>query len=66
MDFGEGLVSAIVVICVFCLVVFWGGWELIDWLWIDDTIKVSKPITPELEIVVKNNVVDTLYVYRKP
>mgnify|MGYP003122407213 FL=1 len=66
MDFGEGLVSAIVVICVFCLVVFWGGWELIDWLWIDDAIKVSKPITPELEIVVKNNVVDTLYVYRKP
>ena len=66
MDFGEGLVSAIVVICVLCLVVFWGGWELIDWLWIDDAIKVSKPITPELEIIVKDNVVDTLYVYRKP
>ncbi len=60
MDFREGLV------CVFCLVVFWGGWVLIDGLWIDDAIKVSKPITPELEIVVKDNVVDTLYVYRKP
>jgi len=63
---GEGLVSAIVVMCVLCLVVFWGGWELIDWLWIDDAIKVSKPITPEIEIIVKDNVVDTLYVYRKP
>lgn len=46
--------------------VLWGSWELIDWIWIDDAIKVSKPITPELEIIVKDNVVDTLYVYRKP
>ena len=44
----------------------WGGWEVIDWLCIDDVIKVSKPLVPTLELVIKNNQVDTLYVYRLP
>lgn len=44
----------------------WGLWELVDWLFIEDVIKSSEPITPELEIIVKDNIVDTLYVYRKP
>jgi hypothetical protein len=32
----------------------------------DDDIKSNKPIVPELEITVKNNKIDTIYVYRKP
>ena len=28
------------------------------------SIKTTEPIIPELEITVKNNVVDTIYVYR--
>jgi hypothetical protein len=32
----------------------------------DDSIKSEKPIKPKIELVVKNNKVDTLYVYRKP
>jgi len=44
----------------------WGVWELIDWLFLDHVIKSTTKIIPELEIVVKNNVIDTLYVYRKP
>ena len=44
----------------------WGCWELVDWLWIDDAIRVSKPLVPEIEITVKNNVIDTLYIYREP
>jgi hypothetical protein len=62
----DGLVSGLITIGVLIIVVIWGGWELIDWLFIDDAIKVTEPIVPELEIIVKDNVVDTLYVYRKP
>jgi hypothetical protein len=50
----------------FIILAIWGCWELIDWLWIDDAIRSTKPITPEIELVIKNNVVDTVYVYRKP
>lgn len=50
----------------FVVLVIWGCWELIDYLFIDDVIRSSTPITPEIELVVKNNVVDTIYVYRKP
>jgi hypothetical protein len=62
----DGLFSALVIFGLIIGGVYWVGWELIDWLWIDDAIKVSKPITPEIEIIVRDNVVDTLYVYRKP
>ncbi len=65
-NIGEGLIDAIIILCILSVVVFWGGWELIDWLFIDDAIKVTRPLVPELEITVKDNVIDTLYVYRKP
>lgn len=48
------------------VLVIWGCWELIDWLWIDETIRSTKPIVPEIELVIKNNIVDTVYVYRLP
>ena len=32
----------------------------------DDAIKTNHPIKPQIELVIKNNKVDTLYVYRKP
>lgn len=32
----------------------------------DDAIRVRQPITPRIELVVENNVVDTVYVYEKP
>lgn len=51
---------------VFIVLAIWGCWELIDWLWIDEVIKSTTPIKPEIELVVKNNVIDTVYVYRKP
>lgn len=50
----------------FIVLMIWGAWELVDWLWIDDAIKVSKPIVPEIQLIIKDNVVDTLYIYRKP
>ena len=63
---GKGLGTAIVVLCVCCVLVFWGGYELVDWLFIDDAIRTTELIEPEIELVVKDNVVDTVYVYRKP
>ncbi len=48
------------------ILAIWGCWELIDLLWIDDAIRSTTPITPEIELVIKNNVVDTVYVYRLP
>jgi hypothetical protein len=55
-------------ICLFAFIILaiWGCWELIDWLCIDDAIRSTKPITPEIELVIKNNIVDTVYVYRQP
>ena len=63
---GDGFLTATVLLCIGCVVLFWGGWELIDWLFIDDAIKTTKPIIPEIELIVNDNIVDTLYVYRKP
>ena len=48
----------------FIVLAIWGCWGLIDYLWIDDAIRSSKIIIPEMELVIKNNVVDTVYVYR--
>jgi hypothetical protein len=42
------------------------SWELVDWLFIDDAIHSTVPIVPEIKLVVKDNIVDTVYVYRLP
>jgi hypothetical protein len=63
---GEGLVTAVIMLCILSVAVLWGGWELIDWLLIDDTIESTTRITPEIKLVVKENVIDTIYVYREP
>lgn len=65
-NIGEGLIGGIIVLCVLSILLFWGGYELVDWLFIDDAIKTTAPIKPEIELIIKNNVVDTLYIYRKP
>lgn len=40
----------------------WGGVELLT----DDDIRVREPLTPRIELVVEDNVVDTVYVYERP
>lgn len=49
------------VILVLAIWIFYG---LIDWFFIEETIRSTKPITPKIELVIKNNFVDTVYVYR--
>lgn len=56
----------LIIACVLLGFMVWGIWELIDWLWIDEVIKSKTKIVPEIELVIKDNKVDTLYVYRKP
>jgi len=62
----DGFIPALITFGVLICASIWGMWELIDWIFIDDAIKVSKPIIPEIELIVKDNIIDTLYVYRKP
>lgn len=57
-----GFICAIIV----ALFVIWGVYEVVDWLFIDNAIRVTEPLVPELELTVKDNVIDTVYVYRLP
>jgi hypothetical protein len=58
--------TALVVVGLFIGLAVWGAWELIDWIFIDDAIRTTSPMVPEIELIIKDNKVDTLYVYRKP
>lgn len=51
--------------CVLLGFCIWGIWEVIDLIFIDEVIKSTTPITPEIELKINDNVVDTIYVYRK-
>lgn len=64
MTFDFDLRALIWLGCMVVLVI-WGTWELIDWLFIDDTIKTKTPIIPDIEVIIKNGKSDTTYIYRK-
>ncbi len=58
---GSAIIGAIILASIF------GIWKLVDWLFIDDAIKVNEPLKPiRIELVVENNKIDTLYVYELP
>lgn len=56
------VVTPLIVIGMIIMGVIWG---IVNWT-IDDSIRVSEPIQPTIELVIKNNQVDTIYTYRKP
>jgi hypothetical protein len=62
----DGIIETFIILGVLIGLAIWGCWGLIDWILIDDAIKSSTLIVPEIELIVRNNVIDTLYVYRKP
>ena len=62
----DGVFTALVVGGLLIGLILWGAWELIDLIFIDDAIKTTSPLVPEIELIVKDNKVDTLYVYRQP
>jgi hypothetical protein len=62
----DGLIPTLMFLGALIVLVVWGVWKLIDWVFNDDAIRVTEPMVPELELTVKDNVIDTIYVYRKP
>jgi hypothetical protein len=61
------IVTGLIIMGIMIGLTCWGLAELINYLFIDDNvIRSSMPITPELEIIVKDNLIDTIYIYRQP
>jgi len=69
MDYGKGLKEAIVIVAIVC---FLGGMAII---YITDMalgyygyndLESSKQIIPIKKLVINNNKVDTIYIYKKP
>jgi len=59
---GEMLIAGLVAI-VLCIVI--GLYSIIDFFWIPETYKFKEPLKPNrIELVIENNKVDTLYVYK--
>ena len=44
----------------------WGAWELIDYFFIDEIIESPHLLIPEIKLIIKDNQIDTVYIYRKP
>lgn len=65
MDFGKALGVFFVLGIVLGLMVF-GIYLLFDKFFFEHSFRVDKPIRPKIELVIKNNKVDTIYVYSKP
>ena len=61
----DGMFTALIVFGCVIVGIVWGGWELIDWLLIDNVIESKEIITPEIKLIInENNQVDTLYIYK--
>lgn len=64
---GNGIINAFIFITIVCAVVPIGGYLLIDWLFIDDAIRVEERIEPKIELFINDDgVVDTIFIYSEP
>lgn len=59
------ITGAIVFLCVASALISLGVFVLVDYFFFDDAIRVSEPIIPEIELIITDNKVDTLYIYKK-
>ncbi len=62
----KGVIDTLIIFCIFIGLAAWGCWELIDYYFIEDVIRSTEPIIPIIEYEVNNNIIDTIYVYKKP
>jgi hypothetical protein len=49
---------------LFGLLLMVGLYSFIDYVFIDDTFEVSKPMKPQIKLVTDGKTVDTVYVYK--
>ena len=62
---GNGLVQVIAIFCILVAVVIGGiSWGVAKFT--SRTIESATRIEPELKLTVKDNKVDTVYIYRRP
>lgn len=62
----DGLVTVLFGFGLIFGLALWSIWGLIDLFFISEDIRSDKPIKPEIELVIKDNKVDTVYVYKQP
>lgn len=60
----NSFINFVIIVIIVLLII--SLYAIYDWIFIEAVIKTTERLVPELEITVKNNVIDTLYVYRKP
>lgn len=60
-----GAIAFLAVVAFLLGLCVWGVWELIDFFFIEDGILSPELIEPEIRLVVKDNIVDTLYYYQE-
>jgi hypothetical protein len=59
----DGFVETLIGFGLFIGLGCWAIFSMIDYFFIFDGIKSETPIEPKIELVIKDNKVDTLYVY---
>lgn len=65
----RGLFGGLISIGIAIGLAIWGLVALVGWIWNgsdDGAIRSTEPIKPEIELIIVDNQVDTMYVYRKP
>ena len=56
-----------IVVIPIAILLLLGSYEVIDWLFLDDYVKVSEPLVPfKMEITVEGAQIDTIYTYKLP
>lgn len=62
----QGLIEAVIIACIGVAVIFAGGsWIISKIIYDKGYIQSEKLITPEIKLTIKDNKVDTTYIYRK-
>jgi hypothetical protein len=57
-------VKILIYICVFIVLIILGIWEGIDYLFIEECLKSETLLVPEIKLVIRDNQVDTIYIYK--
>ena len=58
----DGLVPMLITLGVIIGLSIWGFMSLVS----SNDIRSTEPIVPQIELVVEDNVVDTIYIYKEP